>query len=213
MTTYVLRFGASYASEIYYYLDESNFRAAIDVSRPLNVCSLGCGFAPDYFAIKKYLADNTVDIQINYLGLDKSTCWDFARPRTPECSFVTADLALPFSLKDADLVVINKVFSTLHRNKYGAIFLDNLQSAVVGSLRPGAILVFIDVNHIDYGRDVFHRSVSGYMNVLNQYYFDGYTGNRWTHLRQRNSVFGLPRDLLVEPHQTTRKTVVFDYRK
>ena len=44
---YVLNYGASYISEIYYYLGTS--RLLNNFNNSINILSLGCGFAPDYF--------------------------------------------------------------------------------------------------------------------------------------------------------------------
>lgn len=65
MSTYVLNYGAAYASEIYHYLTASNFKSKINTTRPLKVISLGCGFSPDYFAIKKYFENNNIFLPID----------------------------------------------------------------------------------------------------------------------------------------------------
>jgi len=213
MTTYVLRFGASYASEIYHYFNESNFKEKIDPSRPLNIISLGCGFSPDFFALKKYLQDNFIDVPVSYRGFDNSNCWDFARPQTEECNYLNINLTSPFNLEGADVVIMSKVFSTLHRNGLADKFLCHLKDAVIKTLRHGAILVFIDVNHIDMGRDIFHENVKTYMPDFYQYYFNGYTGNNWTKIQQSDLVFTIPDQLTVPARRSTGSTVIFEYRK
>lgn len=65
MDTYIIRYGAAYASEIYHYLTASDFKSKIKLDQPLTIKSLGCGFSPDYHAIKKYLKDNNIQISIN----------------------------------------------------------------------------------------------------------------------------------------------------
>lgn len=71
MSTYVLRYGAAYASEIYHYLEASNFKQKINITRPLKIKSLGCGFSPDYFAIKTYLEKITLNCRCNILAWTK----------------------------------------------------------------------------------------------------------------------------------------------
>lgn len=215
MSTYVLRYGASYASEIYHYLVASNFKNKINTTRPLKIFSLGCGFSPDYFAIKKYFENNNIELPVQYFGVDKSTCWQFSRPSTEECTYYSADITSPFNFIEPDVVVVSKVFSTLHRNSPTAAqgFLGNLQSAVNNSFKPGTILIFADVNLNDFGRDIFHQSVSAYLPNYAQYYFDGYTGNNWTRIEQDELAFDIPDGLSVAPLKSVRKTVIFEYRK
>lgn len=215
MSTYVLKYGAAYASEIFHYLVTSNFINKIDKSRPLKVISLGCGFSPDYFAIKKYFEVNNISQPLKYTGVDKSTCWNAIRPEIDECKYLSGDIEKPFTLKSPDVVMICKLFSTLYRNDKNAAekFLQNIEKVVRENFLPSTILIFVDVNHIDFGRDVFHQKVSSILPNYTQYYFDGYTGNNWTHIPQKELVFEIPPGSgQVLPH-SVGKTVVFEYRK
>lgn len=216
MDTYVIRYGAAYASEIYHYLEASDFKSKIKLNKPIIIKSLGCGFSPDYYAIKKYLNDNDIQIPINYAGFDNSDCWDEALPNTDECNYYEVDLTNQFDISDADVVIIGKVFSTLYRNNEYRDFLKNLKLAV-STLKSGAIVIFIDINHCNFGRDVFHNSVSQYLPRFNQYYFNQeenpYIGNDWEAIEQSNIVFDIPDRLTVSPLRHTGKTVIFEYRK
>ena len=213
MTTYVLRYGLAYASEIYHYFVASDLKGKIDVSRSLNIISLGCGFSPDYFALKKYIQNHAIDVPVRYRGLDNSICWNFARPDTAECCYQDANLTSPFSLQGADIVIMSKVFSTLFKNGLADEFLYQLNKAVIDTLRQGAILVFIDVNHKDMGRDYFHLNVKKYMRNFDQYYFSGYCEYNWIQIQQSHLVFNVPDQLSVASRQSTGSTVVFEYRK
>lgn len=137
------------------------------------------------------------------------------RPCVDECTYFSADITLPFNFVDPDVVVISKVFSTLHRNNPAAAlnFLSNLKNAVNNSFKSNTILIFVDVNLNDFGRDIFHQSVSAYLPNYAQYYFDGYTGNNWTRIARDNLVFDIPDGLSVSPLKGVRKTVIFEYRK
>jgi hypothetical protein len=218
MDTYVLRYGLSYASEIYHYLEASNFQNKINLNEPLIVKSLGCGFSPDYYAIKKYFegCNTQMPTPINYTGLDSSSCWDLSRPDNNECHYQECDLTLPFDISGADIVFISKVFSTLYRNNNYINFLNNLESAI-STLHPGAIIVFIDINNNTMGRDVFHNNVKKYLPISSKYYFDreenSYVGYEWERINNTNIMFDSPNNLNVMPLQHAGKTVIFEYRK
>ena len=213
MSTYVLRYGPIYASEIYHYLEHCNFSEWASEKEEINIISLGCGFAPDYAAVKEYLSDYEIDTSVNYLGLDKSSCWEIARPENNECEFINADLTRSFDLSGADIVFVCKVFSTLYRNDLENEFLNNFEEAVRDSLSDDAIVVFVDINNYKMGRDAFHNAVKTYLPNYNQYYFDGYTGNNWTKINKNGITFSLPRRLSVTPLNSVGRTVIFDYRK
>ncbi len=213
MNTYVLRFGLAYASEIYNYLSFSKFKNKFDLSKPLNVKSLGCGFSPDYYALKQYFQNQNIQTQINYIGLDSGECWNLARPNDGNCSYPLSDLTTPFDLSNTDVVFISKVFSTLYKNDNGSVFLLNLENAIKQTLKTGALIVFIDINTNKMGRDQFHSSVSKYLPNFNQYYFGGYSGYNWLKINENEMVFPVPPMLSIEPLTSTGQTVVFEYRK
>ncbi len=215
MRTYVLNYGAAYASEIYHYLVATNFMGKINTTRPLKVISLGCGFSPDYFAIKKYFADKHILQPIEYVGVDSSTCWVSVRPSVSDCSYVQADISSPFSLVNPDVLVVSKVFSTLYRNDkaVAATFLNNLEQAVNDSFQPDTRLIFVDINNQQLGRDVFHQKVSTFLPNCTQYYFDGYAKNNWVKISDNGLVFDIPDGLSVHPLPNAIKTVIFEYRK
>ncbi|MBF4318407.1 hypothetical protein EAY30_26400, partial [Vibrio anguillarum] len=175
MDTYVIKYGPSYVSEIYYYLVKSQLLYKYQNS-PLNVISLGCGFAPDYYALQKYNIDHRLNIQLSYQGLDMSTSWNTARPQIgANCQFRQVDLTRPFSLQGADIVFVCKSFSTMYRNGQGEKFLNQLVSAINNHLTIGSVVVFIDVNLNDFGRDEFHTQVSPIVSSNTQYFFRGST--------------------------------------
>lgn len=100
MDTYVIKYGPSYISEIYHYLEASQLLNGFQNS-PLNAISLGCGFAPDYYALQKYNTDSRLNIQLRYWGLDMSTSWNTARPPIgANCQFQHADLTQPLICKE-----------------------------------------------------------------------------------------------------------------
>jgi hypothetical protein len=216
MRTYVLRYGAAFASEIYHYLTASNFKAkVIGMARPLKVVSLGCGFSPDYFAIRKYLEDNNICLAIEYFGLDKSNSWGHLRPDVDECQYCSFDITQPFPQFTADLVVVSKLFSTLYRNNetLANTFLNRLEQVADLSFGSKTTLIFVDVNLDIFGRDVFHDRVSLFLPNYRQYYYDGYSKDNWIKIAKRELVFDIPTGLSVDPLTNTGKTVIFEYRK
>lgn len=214
MNTYVLRYGPAYVSEIYHYLVESDFKERIKGNK-LTVASLGCGFAPDFYALEEYLSTYKPEVELSYFGTDTSTCWDSARPVKPNCTFSPLDLTKPFTFgnADVDVVIISKVFSTLYRNGLHGSFLENLRSAIETTLPDGAIVIFTDINHYAFGREVFHKNVKAYLPNFTCYYFDGYEGNGWKKIPNNYIVSDVPDGLAVGSLDGTGKTVVFEYRK
>ncbi|KFF65370.1 hypothetical protein SOV92_02860 [Pectobacterium brasiliense] len=212
MDTYVIKYGPSYISEIYHYLEVSQILTRFRNS-PLNIISLGCGFAPDYYAISKYNQDNQLNIQINYTGLDLSTFWNTARPNVQNCTFRQTNLTESFSLKDAHIVFICKSFSTMYKNGMHAQFLQNLTSAINQDMSPGSILVFIDVNHIGLGRDVFDDNISSAISPINKYHFKGYSELDWIIINNNNVIYNINQGLFVESIPNTNDTIIFEYRK
>lgn len=221
MDTYAIKYGPSYVSEVYHYLNESK---VIDdfANSNMNVVSLGCGFAPDYYALQRYNDDNSLNINIKYWGLDISTSWNIARPPvTPNCSFSCQDLTNSFTLQGADIVFVCKSFSTMYRNDIEKKFLSNLETAITNDLKNGAIVVFVDVNHRDFGRDVFDTSISRIMRYPRRYYFEGLEGvqsgaykeHGWVEIEQNHIIYPLDPTLSVESIPHTNKTVIFEYRK
>lgn len=137
-----------------------------------------------------------------------------SRPKNNECNYEIADLTAPFDISDADVVIIGKLYSTLYRSNQETGFLKHLKLAV-NTLKPDAIVIFIDVNHKDFGRDSFHYNVSQYLPKFEQYYFipSNYVRDDWTPIHSNYVVFPIPVSLSISALQQTGKTVIFEYRK
>lgn len=214
MDTYAIKYGPSYISEIYHYLEKSQLLNRFKNST-LNIISLGCGFAPDYYALSKYNDDKKLNININYTGFDLSSAWSTARPNAQNCTFKKADLTKDFSLKSAHIVFVCKSFSTMYRNDHGDAFLNQLVSAIKNSLAKDSIIVFVDVNLNDFGRDNFHNKISPIVSSSKQYFFSGstYTKPSWIEIQSTNIVYDIDQDFSVDSINHTNKTIVFEYRK
>ncbi len=215
MDTYAIKYGPSYISEIYHYLEKSQLLNGFQNS-PLNVISLGCGFAPDYYALQKYNVDKQLNIQLSYWGLDMSTAWNTARPPTNQsCQFQQADLTQPFNLQGANVVFICKSFSTMYKHQVHRRFLQNLASAINQNMALGSTLLFIDVNHYKLGRDFFDDNISPVISPTNKYYFDdtGYSKDEWIKISSNHVIYPTNQGLSVESIPNTNDTIIFEYRK
>lgn len=213
---YVMNYGPAYASEIYHYLSESQIlENNFNRRKSLSVISLGCGFSPDLIALKKYIRDRNLSIKLHYLGLDNAPLWSNLRNRYSCARYSVCDVLSGFDLSRFDLVFVNKLFSTLKKNKDDKNFLSILVQQVKTNLQAGSFLVFCDINHRDMGRDQFDLSVKGFFKVKNYYYFPvekPYTGH-YSPISHIGNVFQIPRGLTVLPKPDVTKAVIFEYRK
>ena len=73
-------------------------------------------------------------------------------------------------------------------------------------MTEGSYLIFDDVNHVSFGRDVFDRSVRELFSDCTYYYFPLENAYRGTYIRIDNieNVFDYPEDLEITP-----KTYIF----
>lgn len=101
---YVLNYGPSFASEIYHYLAFTQVLEEFESKRKLKILSLGCGFAPDLIALKKYIKDKQLVIQIEYCGIDKSDSWNSARYSTENAEFIEGDVTKSLNMDGYDFI-------------------------------------------------------------------------------------------------------------
>lgn len=214
MNFYVLKYGSSYASETYQYLDTSKILDLYN-NRNINVLSLGCGFSPDYYAINKYIVDNSLNIKINYYGVDKSNYWDTARIHYANLNYLNIDLTTPFNISDFDLIIMNKIFSTLLKHQEHEIFLNNLRNAIA-TMKHDATLVFNDINSNRMGRDIFNNAISPLFVKIRRYYSSitpKYTDQNWMDFSHNDIVFPTCQDHRIDPLRELRDMIYFEYRK
>ena len=69
---YTMSYGPACVSEIYHFLSFSRILEQHFNGRTINILSLGCGFGPDYVAAMKYIAEQHLNITVNYCGIDIS---------------------------------------------------------------------------------------------------------------------------------------------
>ncbi len=213
---YVLNYGPSYASEVYYYLSQSKILEYFaSKNKKLKILSLGCGFAPDLFAITEYISMNRLSVEFEYYGIDKSTSWANARCSSSNASFQNGDVTSSISLTDYDLVFIVKLFSTLKRHGDHTRFLSVFTNALQTQLKSGGVVIFIDVNNQLVGRDEFDQAVNPYFECITKYRFDGYGrfSVNWITIGKKGIAFSIPSRLQITPLLTTGETICFEYVK
>jgi SAM-dependent methyltransferase len=216
MLFYVLNYGPIYVSDIYHYFEISHILDSL--SRNINILSLGCGFCPDYYALTKYIKDYNLNISFSFTGLDKADTWDKTRSQYPNIRYMQADLTnLNYSLsfQNYDVIVLNKIFSTLYRHKTHGLFLQKIVNAIIGSMSKDAILIFNDVNDNNYsGRDEFNSAVSNLFDTVHKYYTAGYYEycGGWIKIPETGLIYDKIPQCNISPLPST-KSVFFEYRK
>lgn len=215
---YVMNYGPSFASEIYHYLTKSKI---IDIFKKenkdnLNILSLGCGFAPDMYAIDKYKHDNSIPISIFYKGYDIEQKWEEIRKPLSFSTFERKDLLSGFDLSNYDIVIINKLYSTLFRNKISLPFINILNKQINSNLPNNSYIVFIDI--LGDAKDEFDSEITGNCKFckIQYYYFKNGTYNhkfRSTKINNIDNVFNIPKELKISPKSEVNKTIIFEYRK
>lgn len=216
MNSYVLNYGASYASEFYHYLEISHILDEFQVNAQVRILSLGCGFAPDLIAISRYTRAHQLPLNIEYHGIDNSVHWESARYSNEYSTFSIQDVLSELSFNNYDIVVMAKVFSTIYRSNNSRSFLRNFTRAVSTQLNDGAFVIFNDINSRNMGRDYFHSSVKRYFRNMRQFFFgdrQDWTDRDWIQIPHDEIVFSIPRGLSITPLNTLINTVVFEYRK
>ena len=129
--------------------------------------------------------------------------------------FESRDVLTGIDLSGYDLVVVNKLISTLKRNDNLDDFIALLTGRVKSSLGTDCCLVYIDVNSVHTGRDIFHRAVRPLFRTARQFYFDDppYFEASWTKVSQSGIVFEVSDGLAVSSLSSVAKDVIFEYWK
>ena len=160
-------------------------------------------------------------MSFQYDGWDISPDWNSTRLSSPNVIYSIVDLLNPFSIENYNIIMLNKVFSTIHRHGKHSIFLTNLVSAIKNTMAQGAFLLFNDINHRDNGRDIFDDSISSLFNSANirKFFYDDpdnpvWTGNgKWCKIRQNNLIYPTNYAPNIDPIRNIRHNVFFEYRK
>jgi hypothetical protein len=213
---YTLNYGPAYSSEIYHYLGKSQLLENHFNGKNLEVLSLGCGFAPDVYALRKYIDDNNLDITYQYTGYDSEENWDQIRESYGNRHYETRDLLDGFSLQGYDLIFMCKAFSTIKRNdrENAQLFLRILKNEI-REMQSGSYFIFNDINHINFGRDTFDNAIRSHFSESTHYYFaidNAYTGD-YIKINEIENVFSCPEGLCIQSKPEVTKSIVFEYGK
>jgi hypothetical protein len=217
MAFYVLNYGPIYISDIYHYFEKSHILESF--SNNINVLSLGCGFCPDYYALTNYIKDYNLNMSFSFIGLDKADIWDKTRKQYPNITYKQADLTdinYTLSFQNYDIIVLNKVFSTLYRHKTHEPFLQKLNDVIASSMSKNTVLIFNDINDNEYsGRDKFDNSVSNKFDIVRRYYTDGYYPycGDWIKIPKTDIIYDDITNYSDIPPLPSTKSVFFEYRK
>jgi len=215
LSLYTINYGPIYVSEIYHFLKksqllENNF---LDITRPIEIMSLGCGFGPDDIALTKYSNDEQLDIDFNYVGYDIESWWNTIT--NTNALPIIYDVLNGFDCNNVDILFINKLFSTLKNHNLDGQFLTELQVALQ-SLPNGAFVIFNDINYWEMGRDDFNQfAIANSLEVIGKYYFNiegAYSAN-YTEIPYIDNICEIPHNFTHSPKLTVNKSIFFLYQK
>ena len=215
LCSYTMNYGPCYTSEIYNYLQTDRLLENNYLNQEIKVLSLGCGFCPDWFGINKYIIDNNLPIIMNYTGIEEEPLWGHLRVGINNAYITCQSVLNGFSLSDFDIVIIDKLFSTLKANQTHQHFLQILLLEIQASLKTGAHLIFSDTNHQDKGRDEFDIAVSPCFTDCRRYKFNigNAYGRSYQNIDLINNIIEYPQGLAFTPKPQVTKSVVFVYRR
>lgn len=212
---YTMNYGPIYVSEIYHFLTQSQIlqNNFMNLNRPINIMSLGCGFGPDDIALNKYKISNGLfNLNFNYYGYDIEPLWNYITQTN--ALPITHNILNGMNLQFMDIVFLNKIVSTLKNHS----LLDNFFQILAIALQAfpvGSIIVFNDINHKDMGRDEFdHFASQNSLQVVGKYFFnvDGAYNASYTAIESIHNICMIP-DLVHVPKKQVNKTIFFVYRK
>ncbi len=128
---YLLKYFFAYFTE--YYDLFTDFFSSFD-KKMLNVISIGCGSGIDYDALNLCKIDNSLDIDIQYKGIDIID-WNYKS----DFIFIKQDIITLNKkiFKDVDLIIFPKILTELTEDE-----LDKLATKIVSAKRP--LLYFIN---------------------------------------------------------------------
>ena len=216
---YAMYYFPIYISEAYYFLESSRLLETIGKAN-INIVSLGGGIGPDYCAIKKYISDQGLNINIHYTNYDNEENWrEIIAMHCDDQSFVIHDLSKDsIKLTNIDIVFISKLFTTLiNNNKENDFF--NAYRTSLKSLPSGSYVVYNDIVFpLAWRRFIGFMRVNGFA-VRNKFYFmaPGVEANDfvgWTPIGSTDLAYDIDLSgLLFDICQSVKKTVVIIFQK
>lgn len=214
---YAIYYGPMYVSEIYHFLRESQIieNNFLELDRPINIISLGCGFGPDNIALHKHCKDKWLDLEYDYKGYDIEPLWreisSAVMQNVPELKNIVVD---DFDCSEADIIFMNKVFSTLKNNGFHDDFLSNFETQL-DDFPIGSLIVYNDINHFNEGRDIFNNFMQrNSFEIIGKYFFDNSSYNdNYTVLKSSENICEIPHGLPCESKTIPAQLVFIVYQK
>lgn len=210
---YIAKYSSAHCNEFFSYLVQSRIINQFN-NTSLRVLSLGCGYGPDYYAISKYIENENINTHLEYTGFDNNPLWLEVSNQYMNQNFQISDLSEPFDINGFDIIIINKVFSTLLKHDLHNRFLGHLFNAIDITGNNPLIIVFSDVNDRRMGRDAFDSRITPKFTEIRRFYTRNstYIEETWQMIESR-MVFPIIPNPRIDPHNQIRKTVYFEYRK
>lgn len=217
LSDYIIEYGPCYASSTYHFLQVSNILSRYPSNSCIKILSIGCGFSPDYYAFKKFIADNNFALSINYYGIELHKEWELFHNNSYKSdkiinfqNVLTTGIS---NFESYDIIIMDKFFSTLS-NPNGRSRWIELLKCYVKKMKSDAILIFKDINHQDRGRDFFDFEINPLFNKSTHYKYNvaGAYGQHYQNINKTSNVFtDFPPDLLITPKDEVVKEIVFVY--
>lgn len=216
LSDYIMEYGPCYASSTYHFLQASDILSRYPSNSCIKILSIGCGFSPDYYAFKKFIADKNLALFIDYYGIELHEDWGLFHnshksDKTINFQDVLSTRILNF--ETYDIIIMDKFFSTLSNPDGRSRWLELLK-CYVKKMKSDAILIFKDVNHQDRGRDFFDSEISPLFNKSTHYKYNvaGAYGQHYQNINKTSNVFtDFPSDLSIIPKNEVMKEIVFVY--
>lgn len=171
---YACRYCYKYCSEIESALNNID---SLSQFKKFNVLSLGCGCSPDLMAFDSYRKLNSIDIPINYLGIEANNIWSFINKQASSyrknnsivARYVYGDVIEYLSktkLRGVNVIVIQYLISHLlatdQEIKINLLY-DRLIRSVINDQNDNLIIIVNDIN-----RDLFRRYIEIFLDKLNE---------------------------------------------
>jgi hypothetical protein len=211
---YTMNYGPCYSSEMYHFFSESKILEKFQYNS-IDILSLGAGFGPDLYGIIKYIKDKDLKINYNYTGIDKEVLWENIRINNSR--FITKDvLSDNINLKNYDIIIINKLFSTLRSVDLHNNFLDKLKNEMMPTLSNNSYLIFSDVNSINMGRDEIIDELTPLFKHRYVYFFNVKKSFRYWYFKSINeidNVFSIPDNICVDSKKDVNNTAIIVFKK
>ena len=173
---YTLNYMPAFVTEIYAFLQESQILELIGANT-IRILSLGGGLGTDYLAITKYLSDKQIQKAIDYTLIDQTPQWQYVRDlyQHDNAVFIIESIfSCQLSPHNYDIIFMNKLYSTLHRNQQTTLFWEWFKQWWGCNQNNRTLFVFHDNNSFYTERDTFNNKAIKLFSKVAKYYTSGH---------------------------------------